>query len=105
MAKKFNAEGVRAIPSYTVFAKDEIKEDDVNAYLKEKNIESVIVVKVINSKAIKQRVAQTTYVEKRSPLRLNPYFAYFDGRGWYADYRYWETTVSTSWSSKCERIV
>ena len=95
LAKKLKAHGIRAIPSYTVFSKDEMKEPDVNAYLKEKNIESVIVVKVINSKAIKQRVAQTTYVEKSPPLRMNPYFARYDGRGWYADYRYWETTINT----------
>ncbi|SHJ61487.1 hypothetical protein SAMN02745165_02770 [Malonomonas rubra DSM 5091] len=95
LAKKLKAHGVRAIPSYTAFSKDEMKEPDVNAFLKEKNIQSVVVVKVINSKAIKQRVAQTTYVEKTPPLRMNPYFARFDGRGWHADYRYWETTIST----------
>lgn len=94
LAKKLEAYGVRAIPSYTVFTKEEMKEEAVADFVKEKNIDSVIVVKVLNSEAIKQRVAYTTaYTTNYPPSGMNPYYRGFNG--WNAEYRYYETKVGT----------
>jgi hypothetical protein len=93
LAKKLKAAGVRAIPSYTVFPKEEIKEQEAADFIKEKNIDSIIVVKVLNSEAIKQRAAYTTYVTRSSPVGMNPYNRGFSG--WQTEYRYWQTVVDT----------
>jgi len=89
LAKKLEAHGVRAIPSYTAFSKEEMKEQNVADFVKEKNIDSVIVVKVLNSKAIKQRVAYTT-AYTTGP---DPFYRGFNG--WHTEYRYWETQIGT----------
>ena len=89
LAKKLEAHGVRAIPSYTSFTKEEMKEQAVADFVKEKNIDSVIVVKVLNSKAIKQRVAYTT-TYTTGP---DPFYRGFNG--WHTEYRYWETKIGT----------
>ena len=94
LAKKLEAHGVRAIPSYTAFTKDDMKEQAVADFVKEKNIDSVIVIKVLNSEAIKQRVAYTTaYTTNYPPTGMNPYYRGFSG--WQTEYRYWDTKVAT----------
>lgn len=94
LAKKLEAHGVRAIPSYTVFTKEEMKEQAVTDFVKEKNIDSVIVVKVLNSEAIKQRVAYTTaYSSNYPPTGMSSYSRSFNG--WQTEYRYYETKVGT----------
>ncbi len=93
LAKKLEAKGVRAIPSYTAFSKDEMKDQAVADFINEKNIDSLIVVKVLNSEAIKQRVAYTTGYTTYSPAGMNPYARGFNG--WHTEYRYWETKIGT----------
>lgn len=94
LARKLQDRGVRAIPSYTAFSKEEMTEQAVIDYIKQKKIDSVIVVKVLNSEAIKQRVAYTTsYIVRAPQPGMNHYSRGFNG--WQADYRYWETTIGT----------
>lgn len=89
LAKKLEAYAVKAIPSYTVFAKDEMQEQAVIDFISEKNIDSVIVVKVLNPKAIKQRVAPSDTANTSK----NPFYRGFNG--WYGDYSYWQNTMGT----------
>ena len=91
LAKKLEAYAVKAIPSYTVFAKDEMQEQAVIDFITEKNIDSVIVVKVLNPKAIKQRVAPPTL--DTANTSKNPFYRGFNG--WYGDYSYWQNTIGS----------
>lgn len=93
LAKKLEAHGVRAIPSFTVFPKEEMSDQATSNYLKQQKIDSVVVVKVLNSKAIKRRVKESTLHTTRQAPIGNPYDSRFNG--WYADYSYWTTTVAT----------
>lgn len=94
LAKKLEAHGVRAIPSFTVFPKEDVDGKATADYIRQKAIDSVIVVKVLHSKAVKQRVAYTTAHTSSYPPVGVPYAARrFDG--WYSDYTYWTTTVES----------
>ncbi len=93
LAKKLSKYGVRAIPSFTVFPKEEMSQEATSEYIQKQKIDTVMVVKVLNSKAIKKRVAETTAHTIRERPLGTPYYSRFNG--WYADYTYWTTTVGT----------
>ena len=94
LAKMLEANGVRAIPSFTVFPKEEMTDQTTSDYIKRQKIDSVMVVKVLNSRSIKRRVAETTvHTSNYPPVGKPYYYRRFDG--WYADYSYWTTTVAT----------
>lgn len=93
LANQLKAHGILAVPSFTVFPKEDMNGRATAVYIKEQKIDSVIVVKVLNSKALKRRVAETTVHTTSYPPVGVPYQQRFNG--WYADYSYWTTTVAT----------
>ena len=93
LANKLKDHGVFAIPSFAVFPKEEMNDRATSDYIKQQKIDSVIVVKVLNSKALKRRVTESTLHTTRSAPVGVPYHQRFNG--WYADYSYWTTTVAT----------
>ncbi len=93
LATKLKDYGVAAIPSFTIFPKEDMNDLATTEYLKQNKIDSVIVVKVLNSKALQRRVEEATLHTTRSQPVGVPYYRRFNG--WFADYSYWTTTVAT----------
>lgn len=96
LSRQLQARGINAIPSFPLFSTDEVVDKkDILAKALEKNIDSVIVAKVLDVKTYKERVTDI----HRAPIYLSDYRysgryrTYIRPGGWYGDYWAGYTTV------------
>ena len=96
LSRQLQEKGVNAIPSFPLFSTDDVvNKEDIMAKALEKNIDSVIVAKVLDVKTYHERVTDI----HRVPIYLSDYRysdryrTYIRPGGWYGDYWAGYTTV------------
>lgn len=95
LSRQLEAEGVRALPSFPLFSTDEVVDKKIIIEMaQQKNVDSVIVAKVLNVQSYKERITDVNSSRYGSDYRYSGrYNTYRRPGGWYGDYSSGYSTV------------